>query len=32
MVKVLDIFSPLREDYIERYNEHTKTNQDTRWA
>ena len=30
-VRVLDIFAPPRKDYIERYNDHTKTNQDTRW-
>ena len=29
--KVLDIFSPPRQDYIERYNRHTKTSGDTRW-
>jgi quercetin dioxygenase-like cupin family protein len=31
VVKVLDIFSPPRQDYVERYNEHTKTSQDTQW-
>lgn len=30
-VRVLDIFAPPREDYIERYNQHTNTDQDTRW-
>ncbi len=29
--KVLDIFSPPREDYIERYNRHAKTGADTIW-
>lgn len=29
--KVLDIFSPPREDYVERYNRYTKTTHDTRW-
>ena len=31
VAKVLDIFSPPREDYIERYNQYTKTSGDTRW-
>lgn len=29
--KVLDIFSPPREDYIERYNRHAKTGEETLW-
>ncbi len=29
--KVLDIFSPPREDYIDRYNRHAKTGADTIW-
>lgn len=29
--RVLDIFSPPRQDYIERYNRHTQTSQETRW-
>ena len=29
--KVLDIFSPPREDYVERYNRHAKTGEDTVW-
>jgi len=32
VAKVLDIFSPPRDDYIARYNQHTKTNRDTRWT
>ena len=32
VVKVLDIFSPPRQDYIERYNQHTKTSGETRWT
>ena len=31
VAKVLDIFSPPREDYIERHNQYTKTSGDTRW-
>ena len=31
VAKVLDIFSPPREDYIERYNQYTKRSGDTRW-
>lgn len=30
-VEVLDIFSPPREDYTERYNQHLKTSADTVW-
>ncbi|NKB68630.1 MAG: cupin domain-containing protein [Candidatus Latescibacteria bacterium] len=30
--KVLDIFSPLREDYLQRYNEHTQTSGTTKWG
>lgn len=30
-VRVLDIFAPPRMDYVQRYNEHTQTNQATRW-
>ena len=29
--RVLDIFSPLREDYLQRYNEHRQTSQATKW-
>jgi len=29
--KVLDIFAPPREDYVERYNRHAKTGEDTVW-
>ena len=29
--KVLDIFSPPREDYVERYTRHAKTGEDTVW-
>lgn len=29
--KVLDIFSPVREDYVERYNKHAKTDGNTIW-
>lgn len=29
--KVLDIFSPLREDYMERYNSHAQTSESTIW-
>ncbi len=29
--KVLDIFSPVREDYVERYNRHGKTDGNTLW-
>jgi quercetin dioxygenase-like cupin family protein len=29
--KVLDIFSPPREDYAERYNRYTETSGETRW-
>ena len=29
--KVLDIFAPLREDYVERYNRHAKTGKDAVW-
>jgi quercetin dioxygenase-like cupin family protein len=29
--KVLDIFSPPREDYLERYNKFTSTGEATRW-
>ncbi|MBT4097939.1 MAG: cupin domain-containing protein [Gemmatimonadetes bacterium] len=29
-VKILDIFAPPRQDYIERYNRHTQTDQQTR--
>jgi len=32
VAKVLDIFSPPREDYLERYNRHMQTNEDTRWS
>lgn len=31
VAKVLDIFSPPREDYIERYNQYTNTSGNTRW-
>ena len=30
-VEILDIFSPPREDYSERYNHHLKTSTDTVW-
>ena len=30
-VQVLDIFSPVREDYAERYNRHRQTSSDTLW-
>ena len=30
-VQVLDIFSPVREDYAERYNRHQQTSSDTVW-
>jgi len=30
--KVLDIFSPPREDYIEKYNKYTQTSGQTRWS
>ncbi|MBM3279508.1 MAG: cupin domain-containing protein [Candidatus Handelsmanbacteria bacterium] len=30
--KVLDIFSPPREDYIENYNRYTQTSGQTRWS
>ena len=30
-VQVLDIFSPVREDYAERYNRHRQTSSDTVW-
>jgi hypothetical protein len=29
--RVLDIFSPVREDYVNRYNRFTGTGSDTRW-
>jgi quercetin dioxygenase-like cupin family protein len=29
--RVLDIFSPPREDYIEKYNKYTHTRAETRW-
>ncbi|MCC7261943.1 MAG: cupin domain-containing protein [Candidatus Latescibacteria bacterium] len=29
--RVLDIFSPPREDYRERYNQYTQTSKETRW-
>lgn len=29
--RVLDIFSPPREDYIEKYNKYTQTAPETRW-
>ena len=29
--RVLDVFSPVREDYLNRYNSFTATNRDTRW-
>ena len=29
--RVLDIFSPVREDYSERYNRYTETSKETRW-
>jgi quercetin dioxygenase-like cupin family protein len=29
--RVLDIFSPPREDYIEKYNRYTQTSAQTRW-
>ena len=29
--RVLDIFSPPRQDYVERYNRYTQPGQDTRW-
>lgn len=29
--RVLDIFSPPREDYIEKYNKYTETRAETRW-
>ncbi|MCZ6681221.1 MAG: cupin domain-containing protein [Candidatus Poribacteria bacterium] len=29
--RVLDIFSPPRGDYIERYNKHTSTSEQTQW-
>ncbi|HJP28970.1 MAG: cupin domain-containing protein [Candidatus Latescibacteria bacterium] len=32
VVKVLDIFSPPRDDYIDRYNRHVSTSADTRWT
>lgn len=32
VVKALDIFSPPREDYIEKYNRYTETGKDTRWT
>jgi quercetin dioxygenase-like cupin family protein len=30
-VKILDIFSPLREDYLERYNQYAQTSERTKW-
>ena len=30
-VKVIDIFSPPREDYIERYSQYKKTSESTQW-
>jgi quercetin dioxygenase-like cupin family protein len=29
--RVVDIFSPPREDYIDRYNRHTRTSVQTKW-
>ena len=29
--RVLDIFSPVREDYVEKYNSFTSTSEKTRW-
>ena len=29
--RVMDIFSPPREDYIEKYNKYTQTAKETRW-
>ena len=29
--RVLDVFSPPREDYADRYNRYTETSQETRW-
>lgn len=29
--RVLDIFSPVREDYLEKYNKYTRTSGKTRW-
>ena len=29
--RVLDVFSPVREDYVDRYNRFTGTDRDTRW-
>ena len=29
--KVLDIFSPLRDDYLQRYNQYAETGQETIW-
>ena len=29
--RVLDIFTPLREDYIDQYNRHTSTSGQTKW-
>ncbi len=29
--KVLDIFSPLRDDYLERYNQYAETGKETIW-
>ena len=30
-VRVLDILAPPRQDYVDRYNDHTGTDQETRW-
>ncbi len=29
--RVLDIFAPVREDYLEKYNNYTRTSAETRW-
>ena len=31
-VRVLDIFSPLREDYVDKYNRYQKTSPTTKWS
>lgn len=31
-VRVLDIFSPSREDYVEKYNRYLKTSPTTKWS
>ena len=30
-VRILDIFSPPREDYLEKYNKFTRTSEQTKW-